>query len=209
MVFHLGGECYALEVSRVREVLDVAALTQVPGGSRSLVGLYNLRGHVVPVWNLRVPFQLPSDEPGPGPERPDGRARRRAAVAGRGPAGGPGLRRPGVRPRGHPAGPDAGPGRRSPFVRGLIRHQDRFLLVLDLDRVFAALLEDPAERGPLTCRLGPTSTSAARALVGRGLPPDRRSCAQPHGGTPSPQRLGLIQARLRSRLQARGFPSFA
>ena len=32
----------------------------------------------------------------------------------------------------------------SKFVRGLIRHQERFLLVLDLDRVFAALLDDPS-----------------------------------------------------------------
>src|SRR3954464_13423975 len=54
----LGTESYALEVTRVREVLDVAALTRVPGGMRSLLGLYNLRGHVVPVWNLRVPFHL-------------------------------------------------------------------------------------------------------------------------------------------------------
>src|SRR6476659_713391 len=61
VVLQLGTESYALEVTRVREVLDVAALTRVPGGMRSLMGLYNLRGHVVPVWNLRIPFQLNAD----------------------------------------------------------------------------------------------------------------------------------------------------
>jgi purine-binding chemotaxis protein CheW len=39
--------------------------------------------------------------------------------------------------------PTLGLGGGSPFVRGLIRHQDRFLLVLDLDRVIAALTEGP------------------------------------------------------------------
>ena len=61
VVLQLGSESYALEVTRVREVLDVTALTRVPGGMRSLMGLYNLRGHVVPVWNLRIPFHLNDD----------------------------------------------------------------------------------------------------------------------------------------------------
>src|SRR4051794_1397203 len=58
VVFQVGGESYALEVARVREVLDVESLARVPGGARSLCGLCNLRGHVVPVWDLRVPFHL-------------------------------------------------------------------------------------------------------------------------------------------------------
>src|SRR5262245_26794330 len=63
VVFQLGGESYALEVTRVREVLDVGTLTRVPGGSGALRGLCNLRGQVVPVWDLRVPFQLGEDGP--------------------------------------------------------------------------------------------------------------------------------------------------
>ena len=35
--------------------------------------------------------------------------------------------------------PQLGLGKSTPFVSGLIRHQDAFLLVLDVDRVFAAL----------------------------------------------------------------------
>ncbi len=101
VVFQLGGEGYALEVMRVQEVLDMQSLTEVPGGPKFLLGVINLRGHVVPVYDLRMPFGLTKDteaEPGAvradrrvdlGQRRPDHRA-----------AGGPGLRRAGVLPRG-------------------------------------------------------------------------------------------------------------
>jgi purine-binding chemotaxis protein CheW len=35
--------------------------------------------------------------------------------------------------------PQLGLGKASPYVRGLIRHQDAFLLVLDVDRIFSTL----------------------------------------------------------------------
>ena len=37
------------------------------------------------------------------------------------------------------AAPQLGLGKATPFVRGLIRHQDAFLLVLDVDRIFSTL----------------------------------------------------------------------
>ena len=149
VVLQLGTESYALEVTRVREVLDVTALTRVPGGMRSLLGLYNLRGHVVPVWNLRIPFQLNDDtiqerapsvlmvEPDPAqPTRVAGLLVDRVSdVLDFAPGD--------IQPA-----PTLGLGGGSRFVRGLIRHQERFLLVLDLDRVFAALLEDPSNEAP-------------------------------------------------------------
>src|SRR5215831_20492759 len=58
VVFRLGKEGYALEVMRVQEVLDMQALTEVPGGPKFLLGVINLRGHVVPVYDLRMPFGL-------------------------------------------------------------------------------------------------------------------------------------------------------
>src|SRR3954468_2899316 len=61
VVFRLGGEGYALEVMRVQEVLDVQAMTEVPGSSKSLLGVINLRGHVVPVYDLRIPFGMRID----------------------------------------------------------------------------------------------------------------------------------------------------
>ena len=140
VIFRLGGEGYALEVMRVQEVLDVKSLTQVPGGPKSLRGVLNLRGHVVPVYDLRVPFDLPI-------ESSQGRAPSVLMVES---MVGNDLHVTGLlvdrvsdvlefAPDEIQPPPQLGLGRSTPFVRGLIRHQDGFLLVLDVDRVFSSL----------------------------------------------------------------------
>ncbi len=149
VLFLLGAEYYALEVSRVREVLDVAAFTRVPGGTKALIGLYNLRGQVIPVWNLRVLFRLGEEaiterapsilmvEPDPAqPSRLAGLMVDAVSDVMDFPA-------QEVQPP-----PSLGMGVGADYVRGLVRHQDRFVLVLDLDRIFAALTETGAPDAP-------------------------------------------------------------
>ena len=91
------GEGYALEVMRVQEVLDMQSLTEVPGGPKFLLGVINLRGHVVPVYDLRMPFGLPKD---PKPTRAPCvlivESTLGSDIQITGLLGGPGLRRPGV-----------------------------------------------------------------------------------------------------------------
>ncbi len=48
LTFRLGGEVYALEIGKVREVLDFAGATRVPRTPEFLRGVINLRGTVVP-----------------------------------------------------------------------------------------------------------------------------------------------------------------
>lgn len=140
VIFRLGGEGYALEVMRVQEVLDVKTLTRVPGGPKSLRGVLNLRGHVVPVYDLRVPFELPID---PSPSRAPSVLMVESSV-------GSDVHVTGLlvdrvsdvlefSPEEIQSAPQLGLGKATPFVRGLIRHQEGFLLVLDVDRVFTAL----------------------------------------------------------------------
>lgn len=139
VAFILGGEGYAVPVDRVREVLDEGALTAVPGGSAWLVGLCNLRGRVVPVWDLRGPFGL---EQRPRETTPCVLMVEPEAAAGPRLAGLLVDRVSDVLdvPAGEvePA-PSLGLGGGSSYVRGMIPHQGRFLLVLDLDRVLGAL----------------------------------------------------------------------
>ena len=140
VVFRLGGEGYALEVMRVQEVLDMQSMTEVPGGPRYLLGVINLRGHVVPVYDLRMPFGLSKDTT----------QTRAPCVLIVESTLGSDLQITGLlvdrvsdvlefSPEEVQPPPQLGLGKASPFVRGLIRHQDGFLLVLDVDRVFSTL----------------------------------------------------------------------
>jgi purine-binding chemotaxis protein CheW len=56
--FRLNDERYGVNVMRVREVLRYCEITPVPGTKDSILGIINLRGHVVTVLDTRVLFKL-------------------------------------------------------------------------------------------------------------------------------------------------------
>ncbi|MFA5514813.1 MAG: chemotaxis protein CheW [Desulfuromonadales bacterium] len=58
LTFRLGEEVFAIEVERTKEVLDYTTITQVPQTPNFVLGVINLRGSVVPVIDLRLKFGL-------------------------------------------------------------------------------------------------------------------------------------------------------
>lgn len=62
LTFGLGSETFAINVERVREVLDTANVTQVPQTPDYMLGVINLRGSVVPVVDMRVKFGMETAE---------------------------------------------------------------------------------------------------------------------------------------------------
>ena len=60
-VFTLAGECFAVDLRNVREVFEVESLTMVPNMPEALKGVTNLRGHVIPLVDLRPMLGLPAD----------------------------------------------------------------------------------------------------------------------------------------------------
>ena len=59
LTFDLDGEVFAIEVSKVREILDFTEVTSVPQMPVFMRGVINLRGSVVPVIDMRNKFGLP------------------------------------------------------------------------------------------------------------------------------------------------------
>ncbi|GFO60287.1 chemotaxis protein CheW [Geomonas silvestris] len=59
LTFTLDSETFALEIHKVREVLDLTTVTKVPQTPEFMRGVINLRGNVVPVVDLRLKFGLP------------------------------------------------------------------------------------------------------------------------------------------------------
>lgn len=59
LTFALGREEYGLRVLKVREIIKVMDITQVPQVPAHVRGVINLRGRVIPVIDLRLKFGLP------------------------------------------------------------------------------------------------------------------------------------------------------
>jgi purine-binding chemotaxis protein CheW len=62
LTFRLGGEIFATDVSKVREVLDFTTITKIPRTPDFMSGVINLRGNVVPVVDLRLCFEMTRTE---------------------------------------------------------------------------------------------------------------------------------------------------
>jgi purine-binding chemotaxis protein CheW len=62
LTFKLEDEVFALDISKVREVLDFTTVTKVPRTPEFMRGVINLRGSVVPVVDLRLKFGMSKTE---------------------------------------------------------------------------------------------------------------------------------------------------
>jgi purine-binding chemotaxis protein CheW len=63
--FHVGGEEFALDIRRVQEIIRLQQLTRVPNSPDAIDGVMNLRGKIIPVIALRKRFgleQVPADK---------------------------------------------------------------------------------------------------------------------------------------------------
>jgi purine-binding chemotaxis protein CheW len=62
LTFKLEEEVFALDVAKVREILEEDAITKVPQTPDFMRGVINLRGSVVPVIDLRLKFGMGRSE---------------------------------------------------------------------------------------------------------------------------------------------------
>src|SRR5574340_119405 len=58
--FKLGDEVFAIDVSKIREILDLTTITKVPHMPPYMRGVINLRGSVVSVIDMRMKFGMPT-----------------------------------------------------------------------------------------------------------------------------------------------------
>jgi len=62
LTFQLAAEEFGIRVLKVREIIGVQEITNVPQTPAHIKGVINLRGKVVPVVDLRLKFGLPASE---------------------------------------------------------------------------------------------------------------------------------------------------
>ncbi len=58
LTFKLSNEVFAVEVAKVREILEYINITKVPKSPEFMRGVINVRGSVVPVLDLRSKFRM-------------------------------------------------------------------------------------------------------------------------------------------------------
>ena len=62
LTFKLSDEVFALDVAKVREILEITNITKVPQTPDFMRGVINLRGSVVPVIDMRLKFGMSATE---------------------------------------------------------------------------------------------------------------------------------------------------
>ncbi|OKY76283.1 MAG: chemotaxis protein CheW [Desulfobulbaceae bacterium DB1] len=62
LTFDLGREEYGIGILKVREIIGLMEITAVPHTPRYIKGVINLRGSVIPVLDLRLKFNMDSQE---------------------------------------------------------------------------------------------------------------------------------------------------
>ncbi|MDY7229941.1 chemotaxis protein CheW [Hyalangium rubrum] len=90
LAFVLEGECYAVPIRSVREIGKVPPLTEIPRAEPHLLGVMNLRGDVIPVYDIKMRLRLADKAPqvaGPDAAAPPRAARIIVAHTEEGPAG--------------------------------------------------------------------------------------------------------------------------
>ena len=138
LTFKLGDETFALDISKVREVLDFTTVTKVPRTPEFMRGVINLRGSVVPVVDLRLKFGMSKTENGVNTcviiteVTVDGDTVILGALA-------DSVQEVLDLDAEHIApAPRIGTKLRTEFIKGMGKRDDRFIIILDIDKVFSA-----------------------------------------------------------------------
>jgi len=138
LTYKLGDETFALDITKVREVLDFTTVTKVPRTPEFMRGVINLRGSVVPVVDLRLKFGMTRTENSVNTciiiteVTVDGDTTILGCLA-------DSVQEVLDLDEEHIApAPKIGTKLRTEFIRGMGKRDDRFIIILDIDKVFSA-----------------------------------------------------------------------
>jgi purine-binding chemotaxis protein CheW len=136
LTFKLADEVFALDVAKVREILEYTTVTKVPRTPEFMRGVINLRGSVVPVIDLRLKFGMAATV----------QTINTCIIVAEVEMGGElimlGALADSVQevnemePEQIEAAPHIGTHLNTDFIKGMGKHDGTFVMILDIDRVF-------------------------------------------------------------------------
>ncbi len=142
VTFFLSGEEYALGITRVREIIGANPTTRLPHSPEHVLGLINLRGEVIPVFDMRRWFGLgAANVTAKSTIIAEWRDERFGFTV-------DSVHQVVWLPRTHIDPPTSHFQERSPYIMGLGKYQNRILILLDLDSLFKDVEEELASQKP-------------------------------------------------------------
>ncbi|GFK93029.1 Chemotaxis protein CheW [Fundidesulfovibrio magnetotacticus] len=136
LTFTLGEEVFALDIASVREVLEYTTITKVPRTPEYIRGVINLRGRAVPVVDVRLKFGMAETT----------RTVNTCIIIVEVSLGGEetvlGALADSVKevmdiePKDIEPAPRMGTSIKADFIQGIGKHQEEFIIILDIDKVF-------------------------------------------------------------------------
>jgi purine-binding chemotaxis protein CheW len=145
LTFKLADEIFALDVAKVREILEITTITKVPQTPDFMRGVINLRGSVVPVVDMRLKFGMSMTEQTVNTciivveINFDGDTMVLGALA-------DSVQEVvELEPESIEPAPSIGTKLNTDFIRGMGKLDDHFVMILDIDKIFS-----PAELADLT-----------------------------------------------------------
>ncbi len=134
----LGDELFALDIYSVREILDMTDITRIPQTPEFMLGVVNVRGNAVPVIDLRLKFGMEKGETTLNTRIVILEIKRGEEMSTIGAMADSvkevlELESDRIDPP-----PRMGASIRSDFIRGIGKQDNKFILILDINKVFSA-----------------------------------------------------------------------
>ena len=138
LTFKLDEEIFALDVAKVREILEYTSITKVPQTPDFMRGVINLRGSVVPVIDLRLKFGMTATEQTINTcivvteVEVEGETVLLGALA-------DSVQEVNeMEPGQIEAAPHIGSHLDTDFIKGMGKHDNNFVMILDIDKLFSS-----------------------------------------------------------------------
>ena len=138
LTFKLSDEMFGVDVAQVREILDYIKITKVPQTPDFMCGVINLRGSVVPVVDMNLKFSMAKTERTVNTcivvveVNIDGDTTVLGALV-------DSVQEVfEIEPENIEPAPRIGTKLKTEFIKGMGKHNERFIIILDIDKIFSS-----------------------------------------------------------------------
>jgi len=137
LTFKLADEIFGVDVAKVREILELTTITRMPQMPEYVCGVINLRGSVVPVIDLKLKLGMAATARTVNTCIVLVEVRRDEETIVLGALADSVQEVYELEPENIEPAPKIGSGLNTDFIQGMGKHIQQFMMILDIDKVFA------------------------------------------------------------------------